>query len=222
MKHFARHRAIAVAVLVIAVLTYLFAWSPIFQVRAIEISGLPQGITTAAITSASEITVGEKLARLEPRAISNRLKKLTWIASSDIGRNWLNGKVTIAITSRKPVGIYQGRALDASGHIFDFPGKIPSSLPQVSAKSAAIGLTAIDLFAALPSDIRESLIAMSATSDRSINTRVTVANRAISIQWGGVSQLSLKVKVYRALLALPENAKVTSIDLSAPHAPIVK
>ena len=34
--------------------------------------------------------------------------------------------------------------------------------------------------------------------------------------------MEFKVKVYKALLALPENKKISLLDLSAPHAPIVK
>jgi cell division septal protein FtsQ len=222
MKHVARNRTIAIVVLLIAGLTYLFAWSPVFQVRSIEVTGLPKGITSSFVTAQAEIVYGEKLARLEPRAISNRLAKLSWIESSDIGRNWINGKVSIALTVRTPVGIYHGRALDSKGNLFDFPGKRPQGLPQVSATSTTTGLKAIDLFAALPEDIRAALSSMTATSDSSIVTRVNVGARVIAVQWGGADQLSLKVKVYRALLALPENAKATSIDLSAPHAPIVK
>jgi len=37
-----------------------------------------------------------------------------------------------------------------------------------------------------------------------------------------MQDVDLKVKVYQALIALPANKKVTFIDLSAPHAPIVK
>jgi hypothetical protein len=42
------------------------------------------------------------------------------------------------------------------------------------------------------------------------------------IRWGNSVQLGTKVKVLRALLALPENAKVKMIDLSSPLSPIAK
>jgi hypothetical protein len=47
-------------------------------------------------------------------------------------------------------------------------------------------------------------------------------NRKLLVQWGSLEELALKVRVYKALLALPENKSINKIDLSAPHAPIVK
>jgi hypothetical protein len=40
--------------------------------------------------------------------------------------------------------------------------------------------------------------------------------------WGTNSDLNLKIKVYEALIALKENSKIVTVDVSAPHAPIVK
>jgi hypothetical protein len=44
----------------------------------------------------------------------------------------------------------------------------------------------------------------------------------LTVAWGDLTNMSLKVQVFQALIALPENSKITEIDLSAPHAPIVK
>jgi hypothetical protein len=44
----------------------------------------------------------------------------------------------------------------------------------------------------------------------------------IEIRWGSDSENELKLKVYKALIALPENAKIKRVDVSAPTAPIVK
>jgi hypothetical protein len=48
------------------------------------------------------------------------------------------------------------------------------------------------------------------------------AGKKLEVRWGDNSENELKFKVYQALLALPENATITRIDVSAPHAPIVK
>jgi hypothetical protein len=44
----------------------------------------------------------------------------------------------------------------------------------------------------------------------------------IEIRWGSNSENELKLEVYRALIALPENADIKRVDVSAPQAPIVK
>jgi hypothetical protein len=49
-----------------------------------------------------------------------------------------------------------------------------------------------------------------------------LGNGVLIIRWGTNSDISTKVKVLRALLALPENAKARLIDLSSPLSPIAK
>lgn len=202
--------------------TYLLAWSPVFEVSAITIKGSPKEVATQVIVSASDISVGDKLARIEPRSIKNRLAELNWIESADLSRNWISGEITIAIKPRIAVGLYKGRALDSSGEIFDLPGKAPSTLPVVTAASTELGLEAIELFRALPLSIRENLISISASNQSSIWSVEMRENRRLLVQWGSLDQLPLKVRVYNALLELPENQSAKKIDLSAPHAPIVK
>jgi hypothetical protein len=51
---------------------------------------------------------------------------------------------------------------------------------------------------------------------------VDIEGRNVEVRWGLATDNELKAKVYKALLAQPENAKLKRMDLSAPHAPIVK
>ncbi|TSA46712.1 MAG: hypothetical protein D4R50_04390, partial [Actinomycetales bacterium] len=46
--------------------------------------------------------------------------------------------------------------------------------------------------------------------------------KSIELLWGQEGETALKVKVYKALIAQPENSNIRRIDLTAPHAPIVK
>jgi cell division septal protein FtsQ len=162
------------------------------------------------------------LARIEPRTISTRLSTLNWISEINLQRNWFRGAIDIKISPRIPVGIYRGRALDKNGIIFDLPTGVLPDLPEVSAATAKLGLVAIELFKELPSDLRTSLLSMNARHESSIASVHRRESKEIKIQWGSNKDMALKVKVYRALLALPENKEITAVDLSAPHAPIVK
>lgn len=202
--------------------TYLLAWSSLFEVSAITVKGNPEAVATQVIVRASDISVGDKLARIEPRSIDNRLAELNWIESADLSRNWISGEITIVVKPRIAVGLYKGRALDSSGEIFDLPGEVPNQLPVVTAASTELGLQAIELFRELPLSIRENLISISA-SNKSSNWSVEMREKQrLLVQWGSLEDLPLKVRVYNALIALPENKTVKKIDLSAPHAPIVK
>ena len=217
-----RVKVIASVLLIFAALTYLFAWSSIFSVRSISATGAPAGVSEAALISKSEIRIGEKLSRIEPRSIERSLEELSWIKSASIDRNWIKGSVAIAVTPRVAVGMYKGKAIDSSGTLFIAPGKIPAGLPQVSAASPQLGLAAISLFTNLPLEIRESIISVSAVNENSISSWQEENGRKLKVTWGSEKDIDLKVTVLNALLALPENQSIKRVDLSAPHAPIVK
>ena len=217
-----RTKVAIVAILLFASLTYLFAFSPVFQVKTINVSGNPQGVSRTLILDKAQISVGDKLARIEPRTVSTRLSDLNWISAIKLERNWFRGEIQLTITPRVAVGIYRGRALDKGGTLFDLPTGTPSDLPEVRAANPQLGLLAIELFKELPGDLRNSLLSMNANHESSIASVHQRGAREIRIQWGSSEDMALKVKVYRALLKLPENIDISMVDLSAPHAPIVK
>lgn len=221
MKGQRRILTLTVVLALFAGMTYVLAWSSIFEVSAITIEGNPETVAEQVVVIASGISVGDKLARIEPRSIDNRLAELNWIESADLSRDWLSGEITIVLTPRVAVGLFKGRALDKSGEIFDLPGQIPTELPVVTSATTELGLEAITLFRRLPPSIRENLVSISASSRSSMWSVEMRENRKLLVQWGSLEDLDLKVRVYRALLELPENKEIQKIDVSAPHAPIV-
>ncbi len=217
-----RLRLLISCLLIFAGLVYLFAWSSVFSVKAITFEGLPAEVSTTTLLSKTHIRVGEKLARIEPRAIENNLRELSWVDSVAVDRNWIHGEVHVNVKARVPVGIFRGRVLDSSGTLFDLPGKVPAGLPEVSAATPELGLEAIALFTSLPIDIRSGLISVNAKNQSAISSIQNNSGQRLKIMWGTSKQIDLKVSVYRALLALPENRDIKVMNLSAPHAPIVK
>ena len=53
-------------------------------------------------------------------------------------------------------------------------------------------------------------------------TELVIDGRNLKVTWGDNQDLSLKIKVFRELLQLPENAKIVRMDLTSPLSPIVK
>jgi cell division septal protein FtsQ len=215
-------RIITSAILIFAALTYLFSWSPLFSVRSISAVGAPKEVSEAALISKSKVAIGDKLSRIEPRSIERSLGELSWISSASVDRNWIKGRVTISVVSRIPVGIYKGKAIDKSGTLFVLPGKNPPGLPVVTAATPELGLEAISLFTNLPEELRQATITVSASNANAISSWQILGDRELKITWGSSRDLELKVTVLKALLALPENKRIKRVDLSAPHAPIVK
>ncbi len=205
-------------VILFGLLIYLVAWSSLFTVSGIQIVGTDQ----QSIRTASGISIGEKLARVEPRAVARELKKPLWVKEATVSRNWLTGKVTIEITPRTPIGIFKGHYIDKSGTIFDIPGVSQLALPVVEGLSTADGLAAIALFTQLPADFRSKVRMVSAMNVDRFQLTIEEGKRTVSLMWGSDSEMDVKIKVFEALIALKENSKISTVDVSAPHAPIVK
>jgi cell division septal protein FtsQ len=219
--------AIATILILFGAGSYLLGWSSLLTVKQIEINGAPTLISEKTIANSLNLSLGDKLARVDSRALANRLKANDWIESADISRNWINGKVVIDLQPRTPVALYTAPgkpqvALDASGASFQLMGQVPAGLPKVSSSSVASGLIAIEVFTEMPKEFSEGIERLTAVSPTNILIDGKFSDRTMQIVWGDGEDLSLKIKVITALLELPENKSIRLIDVTAPHAPIVK
>jgi cell division septal protein FtsQ len=210
-----RRLLLFVSTIVLVAVAYVLGWSSLFTVSSIEITGSKTQIS-------SGIVKGQKLARVEPRAVAAQFEKLDWVSTARVTRNWINGKVSIELTERTPVAIYNNTVIDSTGKSFVLRGSPSTNLVQIQAKDLAAAIKAVTFFTSLPSDLKSTLTVVKV---RSTGALVLVANNAgknLEIRWGSDSENELKLKVYKALIALPENAAIKRVDVSAPHAPIVK
>jgi len=203
----------SLALLVIA--TYILGWSSFFTVSSVEIFGTKTQLS-------SGISTGEKLARIEPRAIAAKFETLDWVAEANVSRNWINGKVSIEITERTPVAIFNNIVFDSAGNSFALRGTPSSPLVQIQASDLVAAKKAVTFFSSLPVDLKSALMVVKVRSSGSLVLEVNNAGKNLEIRWGDDSENELKLKVYKALIALPENASIKRVDVSAPHAPIVK
>jgi cell division septal protein FtsQ len=220
-------RAALALILIFGAGSYLLGWSPLLSVRSVEIFGAPTKESQLAISRSLDIATGDKLARVDPRSLSNRLRSFDWIESSQVSRNWISGKVSISITTRTPIALYSepGKpqvVLDASGNTFATPADIAEGLPKVSAKSVDGGLAAIKVFTSLPESFSKNIDRMSAARSDNFLIYGKFEGQDLRIIWGDGKDTDLKVEVILALLQREENKDLQMIDVSAPHAPIVK
>ena len=206
--------ALATAIIV-GLASYALGWSTLFTVSSVEIKGTDQFLP-------QNVKVGEKLARVEPRAVASTYENFAFVQDAQVSRNWISGKVTISITTRTPVAIFNNQAIDDSGKAFVVKGNLPAALPQIQAGNIEIAIAAVDFMTSLPDEIRSGLKILKVRSTGAYVLEVDVEGRKVEVRWGFSTDNELKAKVYKALLAQPENAKLKRMDLSAPHAPIVK
>ena len=218
-----KHRLITIFIILLtAGLAYLLGWSNVLTIKAISYAGAPTKSSEALVKNLTDLEVGQRLARIETRKIAARLQTLPWIESADLSRNWISGKINIEVTPRLPIATFNGQLMDASGKRFELPGGFKSKLPSVFARDAKSGLAAINLFTKLPTEFSTRTSAFTAISPENINFKISEGKRSLMVIWGSDTEIDLKLKVYKALVALPENSKIKIIDLTEPRSPIVK
>ena len=210
-----RFTFIALPILLLAGSAYILGYSTVFTVSNVEIIGIKSAINPG-------VSKGEKLARIQPRVIATKFENLAWVKNAEVSRNWLNGKVTIRIIERTPIAIYNGKAFDIEGKTFDLQGSGTSELVQIQASDTKSALEAVDLLTVLDSQIKQSLRTVTVQKTGSLDLLLAQDSGTLEIKWGLNSENELKTRVYEEIIALPENNRVTRIDLSAPHAPLVK
>jgi cell division protein FtsQ len=210
-----RRLIILISTVTLAVATYVLGYSSLFTVSSIEIIGSKSAIN-------SGVSIGQKLARVEPRAVAAKFEKLDWVESADVSRNWLNGKVTIKLIQRTPIAIFNNRVIDSTGKSFQLRSEPSKPLIQIQAGDLQAAVSAVEFFTSLPEDLKGTLTVVKVRSTGAFVLEVNNSGKNLEIRWGTNTDNELKLKVYKALLALPENSAIKRVDVSAPHAPIVK
>jgi len=210
-----RRLIILISILFFSAATYILGWSSLFTVSSIEITGSKTQLS-------SGILVGQKLARVEPREIAVKIEELDWVASANVSRNWISGKVTITIAERVPVAIYNNTVIDSTGKSFALRGAPSKKLVVIKAGDLRAATDAVGFLSSLPEDLKSALTVVKVGGSGVLVLEVNNAGKNLEIRWGNNGDNQLKFKVYKALIALPENAEIKKVDVSAPHAPIVK
>jgi cell division protein FtsQ len=211
-----KRRLIAgVVIAVLAGATYILGYSTFFTVTSVEVIGSTKPINTG-------ITKGEKLARVEPRAVATKLENLDWVESADVSRNWINGKVVVELKQRTPIATFNNQVIDSTGASFIPQGERPSGLIEIQANGIEAATKAVNFLTELPEELNSTLTVVKVRATGAFVLITENNGKKLEIRWGSNSENELKIKVYKALIALPENADIKRVDVSAPHAPIVK
>ena len=210
-----RRLVLLLSVITLSIATYVLGYSTVFTVSSVEIVGSKTQIN-------SGIVVGQKLARVEPRVVAARFERLEWVESADVSRNWINGRVTINLKERTPIAIFNDKVIDSTGKSFTLRKQPTQTLISIEAGDLEKAISAVSFFTSLPLELKSTLTAVKVRSTGALVLEINNSGKNLEIRWGSDSENELKFKVYKALLALPENSAIKRVDVSAPHAPIVK
>jgi len=201
--------------LLLAIATYILGWSTLFSVTSIKVSGTESQIN-------SGIVIGQKLARVEPRAVEAKIEELEWVASAQVSRNWISGAVEINLVERTPVAIYNNRVIDSTGKSFALRAPTSANLVQIQAGDLASAVKAVSFLVSLPEDLNSLVRVIKVRGTGALVLEIEKDGKKVEIRWGTDTEKELKLKVYQAVIALPENHSIKRVDVSAPRAPIVK
>ncbi len=227
LKHFP---GIALSILLLVLLGYLLGWSTLLSVKSISIDGTPRTseITAQLLSDSKHFHVGEPLARVDVHALSRSLSDLDWVESTSISRDWLHGAVSIRVIERAPIaqfidGSGKSKLIDKSGVVFFAKSQVQYPVITFSSYSNDVVNAAAQFIQSLPGDLLSNIESIAIASPQFIQSKHRgLGSGNLIVRWGNNQDLPVKVKVLRALLALPENAKVKLLDLSSPLSPIAK
>jgi cell division septal protein FtsQ len=213
---------LSIAFILLVSAAYALGWTSLFTVRQVVVVGAPNPSESFVIQHA--VHLGEKMARLDTRALTNSLENYAWLDHSKVSRNWFKGKVTVHVWTRTPIAQFQNQLVDNSGTVFNLPSADVSGLPLIIGPNASSMKFAALLLTQIPRQLRAQVISVEVHGNdfATLSIKEPILKRVLTLAWGDQTNMSLKVSVYKALVALHENSMITTIDLSAPHAPIVK
>ena len=234
-----RNLWILIFIILTAALSYGLGWSKLLALETVTITGTNQVKLIEAQLKAAEskLVIGQPLARINPRTEENIVKDLEWIASADLSRNWWTGRVTLHVMPQIPVAEYADvkgangspRYLAKNGVEFSSPQRF-SNLAKISMistgpKSKGERRAIANFIANLSPEIVTGMTGLEIAANDVILMETNFRKPTLTITWGaGNSATDIEVKsvVLMGLLALPENKKITEIDLSTADSPIVK
>lgn len=227
--------------LLFAALAYVLGWTNVFAVKSFEVvDENPDRKTVIEKTLDLDSQVGKPIARIDRRELNGKLRNLTWASQVDLSRNFVTGKVTLAIEPEVVMARLNSSWTAA-------PGQIPflaedlsviyvnqdeanflevsellkkgSGLPEINMGSEDDQLKGSlrDLVAKLN---QWTILGINAPDGGNISSTLILDGRQLEVYWGNVKELDLKLEVLNRLLELKENRSAKSFDLSNPLSPI--
>jgi cell division protein FtsQ len=215
---------LVVGVLVVAALVSVTVWSPLLDVREVQVVGAAPD-QVEAVRTAAAVVPGSSLLWLDGDDVAERVRSLPRVAAVDVSRDW-PGTLVVTVAEREPVlaAPLPGGVLlvDRTGFgyrtIAERPAGVPSlTLPPgvLPSPDEAGTRAAADVVVALPATLRAEVVEVRAHGRYDVSFVLT-GNR--SVRWGADVDNERKAAVLAALLTRPG----TAYDVSTPDLAVVR
>jgi cell division protein FtsQ len=213
--------AIGGALVVLAgLVVWLFYYSSAFAVAGVRVSGADT-VPVATIEQTAEAPVGTALAKVDLRAIADRVRTIPAVEDAQVTRAWPN-KIVIVVTERVPVVVVTDGSrfelVDATGTAFKTLPDRPAGLPEAKVTGTRRDVTVrsvVTVSAALPDTLRAQVGTISAASPDSITLNLS---SGVKVVWGSSDDSARKAEVLSVLM----KREASVYDVSAPDLPVTK
>lgn len=174
---------------------------------------------------------------MNPRHEENLIADLEWVKQAEVSRNWWTREVQVLVTPKIPIAIFKiagaastnPRYLASDGTDFQSPQNFTNlaTISLINNGQNLVGQRRIiaSFVASLPADLIPGLENLEITKKGEVIMATELRKPALRINWGSSNsseEIVIKSNVLKDLLDLPENKKITYVDLTVANAPIVK
>ncbi len=215
-----------VILLLVVAVAVLFALSPIFHVRTIEVHGSGR-LDHQQIQALSGISLGDNLLFLSAGSVEGRLAGSPWICSATVVKH-LPSTVVISVTQRSPVAAVvsgksyilissDGMALTPSGSATRLPLISGVPVPPVGERLSS-GIAAAAVAGSMDPATRAQVSEISVGSDGTVTATLDAGG---TVTYGLPTGLLQKSEALAALLqwASGRHSHLATVDLTSPGAP---
>jgi cell division protein FtsQ len=213
---------VAAGVVVLVLALGVFAWTgPLLVVRHVEVRGV-SGDRSQQVRAALDAPIGEPLLQVDRSGLAQRVHRLPFVASVDVGRGWPRTLVVTvdARTPRAAVPVSGGRydIVDGEGVAYARADAAPRGLPLIHLSAGAPQqptlVAALDVLDQLPSSLRAKVSSVKASSPDAVT--LTIARK--TVVWGSADDTARKARIFAAL----RDTKATVYDVSSPDTPVLR
>jgi cell division protein FtsQ len=216
---------LAAALALVAVLVWLTVWSPLLDVRDVEVVGAAPD-QVEAVRAAAAVAPGTSLLWLDGDDVAEDVRTLPRVASVDVSRDY-PGTVVVSVTEREPVLAAPSPAggvllVDATGFGYRTMPERPPGIPALTLLPGMLPSpddpgtrAAADVVVALPAALRADVVEVRANGRFDVGFVLTGDRE---VRWGADADNERKAAVLAALLTRPGVA----YDVSTPDLAVVR
>lgn len=177
-------------------------------------------LTPDEVVAAAKVPLGTPLARLDTKAVADRVRALTQVADVTVTRS-VPHTVRIAVTERTGVYVVSSAGgfdvVDATGVAFTSVASVPQGLivATITGDNARLRRDVATVVVAMPQPLRARAVLITADTPDDI---VIELQGGAEVVWGSAESSAQKAQVIGALL----NVKASVYDVSAPSHPTTR